>query len=206
MKKFTADLSERKRILKIVCNAHKQWKLRMILFAFLVITTIGIGGFFAYLVLHFSLTGEDAFLFSATGICLACVPFFVSLSIKNKAKFLCAFPFSSYANGTLILENQTLSYEFWRVGPNEPAAYSSKRAVYNDEDKFVYIIAKSDICSFEIKDDICRIQGNGKFIMPEWAVEDSAVNVKIAQDFSFILAFEQKGAEQRLKEWIKRNP
>lgn len=39
--------------------------------------------------------------------------------------------------------------------------------------------------------------------MPEWAVEDSAVNVKIAQDFSFILAFEQKGAEQRLKEWIE---
>ena len=203
MKKFIADLSERKRILKIVCNAHKQWKPRMILFAFLVITTIGIGGFFLYLVLQYSLTGENAFLFAATGICLACVPFFISLSVKNKSKYQCAFPFSSYANGTLIIEEQTLSYEFWRVGSNEPAAYSSKRAVYNDEDKFVYVIAKSDIRSLEIKDDICRIQGDGQFIMPKWAVEDTAVNSKIAQDFSFILAFTEKVAEKSIKKWLK---
>lgn len=201
--KLTADLSERKRILKNVCRAHKQWKPRMILFAFLVIATIGIGGFFLYLVLHYSLTGENAFLFAGTGVCFACVPLLISLSVKNKAKYQCAFPFSSYANGTLIIEEQTLSYEFWRVGPNEPAAYSSKRAVYNDEDKFVYIIAKSDICSFEIKDDICRIEGNGKFKMPEWALEDDAVNSKIAKDFSFLLAFKEKDAAQRIKEWIK---
>ena len=203
MNTFTADLSARKRILKHICATHKQWMPRMTLFAVLIIAALGICGYFTYILIHYPLTVEGALLFACTGVCFACVPFFVSLSVKNKAKYLCAFPFSSYANGTLVLHDQVLSYRFWRVGPNEPAAYSSKRAVYHDEDQFEFIISKSDIHSFEIKDDICRIEGNGKFNMPEWALEDDAVNSKIAKDFSFLLAFKEKDAAQRIKEWIK---
>lgn len=201
MEIFTQDLSERKRILRKICKTHKQWKLRMTIFIILNVVTLGICVFIAYLLFNFTLEVEGALLIIGVGVIFACVPFFISLSVKNKAKFKCALPYSSYANGTLVLKDKTLTYIFWRVGPNEPAAYSSKRAVYNDEDKFVYTILKSDIKSLVIKDDVCLIKGNGKFKMPEWAVEDFSVNSDIVKNFSFILAFTKKNVAEKIKEW-----
>lgn len=173
----------------------------MIIFIILNVVTLGICVFIAYLLFNFTLEVEGALLIIGVGVIFACVPFFISLSVKNKAKFKCALPYSSYANGTLVLKDKTLTYIFWRVGPNEPAAYSSKRAVYNDEDKFVYTILKSDIKSLVIKDDVCLIKGNGKFKMPEWAVEDFSVNSDIVKNFSFILAFTKKNVAEKIKEW-----
>lgn len=201
MEIFTQDLSERKRILRKICKTHNQWKLRMTIFIILNVVTLGICVFIAYLLFNFTLEVEGALLIIGVGVIFACVPFFISLSVKNKAKFKCALPYSSYANGTLVLKDKTLTYIFWRVGPNEPAAYSSKRAVYNDEDKFVYTILKSDIKSLVIKDDVCLIKGNGKFKMPEWAVEDFSVNSDIVKNFSFILAFTKKNVAEKIKEW-----
>lgn len=201
MEIFTQDLSERKRILRKICKTHNQWKLRMTIFIILNVVTLGICVFIAYLLFNFTLEVEGALLIIGVGVIFACVPFFISLSVKNKAKFKCALPYSSYENGTLVLKDKTLTYIFWRVGPNEPAAYSSKRAVYNDEDKFVYTILKSDIKSLVIKDDVCLIKGNGKFKMPEWAVEDFSVNSDIVKNFSFILAFTKKNVAEKIKEW-----
>lgn len=201
MEIFTQDLSERKRILRKICKTHNQWKLRMTIFIILNVVTLGICVFIAYLLFNFTLEVEGALLIIGVGVIFACVPFFISVSVKNKAKFKCALPYSSYANGTLVLKDKTLTYIFWRVGPNEPAAYSSKRAVYNDEDKFVYTILKSDIKSLVIKDDVCLIKGNGEFKMPEWADADFSVNSDIAKNFSFILAFTEKNAAEKIKEW-----
>lgn len=201
MEIFTQDLSERKRILRKICKTHNQWKIRMAVFTILNVVTLGICVFIAYLLFNFTLEVEGALLIIGVGVIFACVPFFISLSVKNKAKFKCALPYSSYANGTLVLKDKTLTYIFWRVGPNEPSAYSSKRAVYNDEDKFIYTILKSDIKSLVIKDDVCLIEGNGKFKMPEWAVEDFSVNSDIVKNFSFILAFTKKNVAEKIKEW-----
>lgn len=89
---------------------------------------------------------------------------------------------------------------FWRVGPREPAAYSSKHAVYKDEDKFIYRINKENINSIDIKENICKIKGNGSVQMPEWAEEDSTVK-KTSKEFSFIMAFEQGDVAKIIAEW-----
>lgn len=201
MEMFKQDLSERKRILRKICKTHNQWKIRMVIFTILNIVTLGICVFTVYLLCNFTVEVEGALLIIGVGVIFACVPFFISLSVKNRAKFKCALPYSSYANGTLVLKDKTLTYIFWRVGPNEPAAYNSKRAVYNDEDKFIYTILKSDIKSLVIKDDVCLIKGNGEFKMPEWADEDFSVNSDIVKNFSFILAFTEKNAVEKIKEW-----
>ena len=81
-----------------------------------------------------------------------------------------------------------------------PVAYSSKRAVYRVEDRFVYKINKAEITSLTIKDGVCKIKGNGKVQMPEWAEEDALVKKK-NKDFSFVMAFEQRDATRRTLSW-----
>lgn len=110
------------------------------------------------------------------------------------------FPYSSYANGILILSDESLQYVFWRVGPHEPAAYSSKRAVYNDKDKFIYSIRKTDIKKISIENEVCQITGLGTIQIPEWAGEDSFIK-KENKHFSFIMAFEEKNADMTINEW-----
>lgn len=200
MNTFTPALSERKRILKKICRNHAQWKGRIALSVILIAIAIGIMGYIAYLLTTHHTSTFGIFIFLCVGICLASVPFFISLSVKNTAKYKCALPYSSYANGLLLLKNDTLEYIFWRVGPSEPAAYSSKRAVYKDEDKFVYLIKKTDINSIEIRDDVCKIIGNGIVQMPEWAEEDTTVK-RINKEFSFIMAFKEKNADKIINEW-----
>lgn len=202
MNTFTPALSDRKRILKKICRNHAQWKGRIAFAVILIVISIGIMGYIAYLLTNHHTSTFGIFIFLCVGICLACVPFFISLSVKNTAKYKCALPYSSYANGSLLLKNDTLEYIFWRVGPSEPATYSSKRAVYKDEDKFVYLIKKTDINSIEIRDDVCKIIGNGIVQMPEWAEEDTTVK-RINKEFSFIMAFEQNNAAQIITEWRK---
>lgn len=202
MKILTPDLSERRRILKQVCHSHAQWKIRIAIAAALFLIAAGIMGFFVILLITQPTTAEEVFVIVCTAICLGCVPYIIALSVKNTAKFKCAYPYTSYANGSLLLHDDTLEYGFWRVGPREPAAYSSKRAVYREEDKFIYSIKKKDIRSIEIHDDICRIKGNGFVQMPEWAEEDAAVK-RTYKEFSFIMAFEQKNADQIIEQWMK---
>lgn len=202
MKTLTPDLAERKRILKDICRNHPQWKIRIALAAVLFIAAVGaLGGTIGLLIRH-PTSVDGIMVFIGSAICIACVPFFCGLSVKNTAKYRCAFPYTSYANASLLLGEDTLEYAFWRVSPQEPAAYSSKRAVYREEDKFVYRIRKTDIHSIDVKGDICRIEGSGIVQMPEWAEEDATVK-RESKTFSFIMAFEQRNAEQILAEWMK---
>lgn len=202
MKTLIPNLSERKRILKKISHSHTQWKGRIALSVALILIAVGIMGYTVVLLINHPISTFGIFIFLCAGICIACVPFFIALSVINTAKFKCALPYTSYANGSLLLHKDTLEYVFWRVGPHEPAAYSSKRAVYKDEDKFIYSITKKDIRSIEIKEDICKIKGDGIVQMPEWAEEDATVK-RTNKEFSFILAFEQNNADQIIEEWRK---
>lgn len=202
MKTLSPDLSQRKRILKTISHSHPQWKGRIILAGALILIALGIIGYTVVLLFNHPTTTFGIFIFLCVGICLACVPFFIALSVKNTAKYKCALPYTSYANGSLLLDEDKLEYAFWRVGPREPAAYSSKRAVYKDEDKFVYSIKKAEINSLNFSGDICRIKGYGIVQMPEWAEEDATVK-RNNKEFSFIMAFDQNNAKDIIEEWRK---
>lgn len=199
MKTLSPSLSRRKNILMMISRSHPQWKGRIILAGVLMLLALGIMCYTVVLLVNHHTSSFGIFIFFCVGVCLACVPFFIALSVKNTAKFKCALPYTSYANGSLLLGEDTLEYVFWRVGPREPAAYSSKRAVYKDEDKFIYRIKKKDIYSIDIQEDICRIKGNGIVQMPEWAEENATVK-KNNKEFSFIMAFEQESARRIIEE------
>lgn len=143
-----------------------------------------------------------SFPFLAGAIAFGCVPFFISCSVKNTAKYKCAFPYSSFANGTLILNDDKLEFIHWRVGKSEPAAYSSKRAVYRDEDSFVYTIYSSQIKSLKIdKNHICYISGTGVVSQPEWAGTKGVREEIETKSFSFLLDFEDSSVEKNLEAW-----
>lgn len=197
---YTPSLYRRKYILKKVSHDHPQWKRRMSVVIILCVLAAALIVGTVILLICQPTSLEGIFLFAAAGICFASIPFAIALSQKNKAKYKCGFPYSSYANGTLLLSDDSLEYIFWRVGPQEPAAYSSKHAVYNEEDKFTYSIRKTDAVSISFQNDICTIRGNGKIEIPEWAGEDLIVKRNVSE-FSFILAFEQEGANQSIMNW-----
>lgn len=202
MNVLTPDLSERKRILKDICQNHPQWKVRAALTIVLSVLTIGVLMGTVYLIAMHP-TPDVIMAFGGSGIIFAFIPYAIAQSVKNTAKYKCGFPYSSYVNGSLLLTEDGLEYVFWRAGPREPAAYSSKRAVYRDEDKFVYRIGKNDISSITIEDDICRIKGNGTIHIPDWTGEIDEFVKRKNTEFSFIMAFEQKNAKDIIEEWRK---
>lgn len=61
-------------------------------------------GFTALLIwLHATAVAVCAFM--ATALILAYIPFFSRLSVKNTANYKCGLPYSSFANGTLLLKD-----------------------------------------------------------------------------------------------------
>lgn len=203
---FQPSLSKRKSLLSIISKQDSSWKFRMFLtFLLFSISICIIIATTVLLILHPTDT-MGVFVLICSAIIMACVPFFIALSTKNKAKFKCVYPYSSYANGTLILDGDNLQYIFWQVGPTEPAAYSSSRAVYREENKFVYKIDKSSISKLIINENgICTIFGNGKIIVPDWAdIPQKEIN-SLRKKFSFVLAFEEKDVNERIINWKNDN-
>lgn len=205
-KTFHPSLKKRKEILHGFTKTNSSWKLRMALVCLLFSLSAIILTFFVILLINHPTTGMGIFVFLCAGLVLACVPYFLGLGIKNKSKYKCAYPYSSYANGTLILSDQDLQYIFWQVGPTEPAAYSSPRAVFHDEDKFIYNIKREDIRDFQISDiGICSIIGDGQLTLPE-DIEISENELKeVSNNFSFALAFDENNVEDVIREWRNNN-
>lgn len=116
MYQFTPDLSERKRLLRNVCRTHPQWKIRISLAVVLFIMAIGVLCGFACLLMAHPTSTEGVAIFAGAAVCFACIPFAFALSVKNTAKYKCAFPYSGYANASLLLDEDTLEYVFWRSG------------------------------------------------------------------------------------------
>lgn len=205
-KTFYPSLKKRKEILHEFAKTNSSWKLRMALVYVLFSLSAIILTFFVILLINHPATDMGIFVFLCAGLMLACVPYFLGLGVKNKSKYKCAYPYSSYANGTLILSGQDLQYIFWQVGPTEPAAYSSPRAVFHDEDKFIYNIKREDIRDLQISDiGICSITGGGQLILPK-DVELSKTELKeISNNFSFALAFDEKSINNTIMNWKNQN-
>ena len=141
-------------------------------------------------------------IFFMMAICFACVPFFCAISVKNSAKYKCASPYSGMTNGKLLLTDECLEFVFWKASKEAPAAYSSKRAVYRDEDSFVYTIHSSQIKSLKIdKNHICHISGVGIVSQPEWAGTKDVREEIETKSFSFLLDFEDSSVEKNLEAW-----
>ena len=142
-------------------------------------------------------------IFFMMAICFACVPFFCAISVKNSAKYKCASPYSGMTNGKLLLTDECLEFVFWKASKEAPAAYSSKRAVYRDEDSFVYTIHSSQIKSLKIdKNHICHISGVGIVSQPEWAgTKDVREEIETKRNYKItkiILTFwQEKGNKRR---------
>lgn len=206
MQHFKNSLKMRKEYLARICKQHKTWKTRMAGFYFLNIIAIGIVVGICIMLIKHPLDAFGSFIFLAVGVAFGCVPFFISRSVKNTAKYKCAFPYSSFANGNLILHSDNLEFIHWRVGKEEPAAYSSKRAVYREEDSFIYRISLSQISSLKIdKNHICHISGNGVVSQPEWAGTKGVREDVEIKSFSFLLDFEDTSVEETIRNWRKNN-
>lgn len=151
-----------------------------------------------------SVEGVLIFIISAFG--MDCIPFIAASGIKNQSKYKCAYPYSSYANGTLFLGEADLQYVFWQVGPTEPTAYSSSHAVYHDEYKFVYQIRRDWIYELTIDENgVCRIIGAGEIILPK-DITMGASEIKVEADkperiFRLLQLLLKKNAEQVILDW-----
>lgn len=203
---LTPDLKKRKEILKEIAKTNKKWNMYMTIVFLLFICSIAILLSIALLLIKHPTTPMGIFVFICFGFIIACIPFFIAISTKNKAKYYCPFPYSSYANASLFLNEDRLEYVFWRVGPREPAAYSSPRAVYRDESKFVYSIERDSIKELRIDDaGICRIKGKAKLTLPEWAKLENSELKEMENNFSFITAFSENNAKKTIIEWRENN-
>lgn len=203
---FQSSLKKRKEILHEFAKTKSGWKLRMflmyLLFSLSAIILISV----VILLINHPTTGMGVFVFLCFGLMMACVPYFLGLAVKNKSNYKCAYPYSSYANGTLVLDEQYLQYYFWQVGPTEPAAYSSRHAIYRDDDKFVYKIRRDSIDNIEISDvGICSITGGGQLILPKDVKLSKTELKEISNNFSFALAFEEENINNTIMNWRNQN-
>lgn len=199
---FNSCLRKRKDALHLIAKSEPSWKYRKLLAISLFVLSILIIGAVLFLLLLNPTDATGVFIFICFAVIMACVPFFIAISTKNKAKYVCAYPYSSYANGILVLKEHELQYLFWQVGPREPAAYSSPRAIFNDEDKFIYQINKDAISKIVIDEkDICTIWGLGNIAVPKWAKIPKSEIKELSKEFSFVLDFEDDSVSKIIKNW-----
>ena len=194
---LTPSLSKRKMILKQICKSQIKWKLMIVISILLYFCSISIIIGSIILLIRYPTILMGIVVFICYAISIGCFPFFIACSVKNTANYECGFPYSSYANGTLLLNEQSLEYIFWRVEPHEP--------VYRDKDKFVYKIDKQAISKLSINElGICSIKGQGLLEKPEWACVDYkkySDKIESCKNFSFILSFEEAEASEKIKRW-----
>lgn len=201
MATFTPSLSERKRILKLVCNEHPRWRIWRGAYIALFILAAGLVIGCAAVLAWQRAIPEAVIAFMMTAFMLAAVPLSTGLCVRNVARYKCGLPYSSFANGTLQLGDDALEHVFWHVARNEWAAYSSRRAVYREQSKFVYRIPKDAIEDVRFHGGVCAIRGKGVTQMPTGATDDDAVQ-KHSDSFGFLMAFEQPGAERAIRRWL----
>ena len=204
--RFQTDLRKRKSYLKAIAKTDPTYLPRMICFWVLMSVT-------ALIVIDVErmvFTAKNApdpetiLVFTAMAICIACVPFFIGLSVKNTAKYKCAAPFSGMTNNTLILTDAYLELHFWKASKEAPAAYSSKHAHYAPEDKFVYRFDRQNIKVIKIgKDHICRVAGEGVVTVPDWASSTDAPETKKVSSLDFVTCFTDNDCEAKLLAWQK---
>lgn len=201
---FQTDLNKRKSYLKTIAKNNSTWTIRMICFWLLLVIALGIILGIGYVLITAEKTPSPStiMIFFMMAICFACVPFFCAISVKNSAKYKCASPYSGMTNGKLLLTDECLEFVFWKASKEAPAAYSSKRAWYQDEDKFIYRFDKDKIKSLKIdKLHICHLTGTGTLTVPIWASSNDTIETKSAKTLSFVTCFSDDNCESTILKW-----
>ena len=105
---LTPSLSKRKMILKQICKSQIKWKLMIVISILLYFCSISIIIGSIILLIRYPTILMGIVVFICYAISIGCFPFFIACSVKNTANYECGFPYSSYANGTLLLNEQSL--------------------------------------------------------------------------------------------------
>ncbi len=198
MSEFTSCLAQRKRIHESIARSNKRWKIRMAaVVALCAVSAAVVIGTVVLLVRH-PTTTEGVFLFCAAGFIFAFIPLICAVSIKNAAKYSCAYPYSSYANSSLTIDGDTLEYTYWLAGRDMRAAYSVPGDSFDKKWCFKYSINAHDIESLEIRDEICFIKGTGIKIAPAEYTDEDEDKTEWVNEFSFVLDFDNPKAEREL--------
>ena len=201
---FQTDLKKRKSYLKTIAKNNRSWPFRMLFYWFLMIIAVGIFAGVGYVLLtaETKLASSTVMIFVMMAVCLSCIPFFFGIAVKNTAKYQCAAPYSSMTNVKLLLTDEYLELVFWKASKEAPAAYSSKHACYQDEDKFIYRFDKNRIKSIKIDDlHVCHLNGTGTLTVPEWASSNDSIETKTVKSLSFITSFSDSNSESIILKW-----
>ena len=183
---------------------HPKWRFYVLFICFLILVVVGtIGVTFFHLFATTNLL-LPPWLFVFIGVGFGCIPLVVSIVVFESANYKCTLPYINYANGILTLKNDTLQYEYWKIGIYGLSKYDNKHTTYMDEDKFVYSIKIEDIRSIAINNNICKIVGNGKVKTPWWIIGNTTKEYP-ENKFKIMLAFEQEDAQEQIIKWLNKN-
>jgi hypothetical protein len=117
----------------------------------------------------------------------------------HNSKYLCTMPYSSQANAHLILTDDTLTYFYWYVDQDDPAAYGVNSDFIVGKE-ITYSIEKSDIKKLYIKNDICYIEGQGLLQYP--FLHHRPLSIEIEKK-SFLIDFDDSNAIDTILNWFE---
>ncbi len=201
------DFQKRKKYLRNIAKKHKMWIPRHIGYWILVGLAVIIFVSFMILMTMLLCSAENTFeiqraiICGVPGVTMGGMAYLFSVTTKHSAKYKCALPFSSYANGTFVIENDYVMYTFWKV--NEyPIDGQSKKKKHKEEDMFTYKIYKRNIESIDVNDDnICTIKGSGSVNGPLYRINNDFGEVGeriVIKEFSFLTCFDNDRSNEIL--------
>ena len=205
---FKTDLKKRKIQLRQIAHNTSIWKWFMVLSAlmFSLGLLIILGIVYVLIREQEDVTMHVIGIFGAMAVCLACGPFLGANYLRKKAYYKGSEPFSGMVNGTLCIHDSELEYCYWYASAKASAAYSGKRALYTDEDKFIYKIPQNAIEKITIDEfHICNIMGKGTVSVPIWeSKNDVAGETSLVDKFSFVTCFDDDKVEQQILLWSEK--
>ncbi len=193
-----------------MATKHPAWK-RRVFFSFLIFSVgIVIIAFTLKLIITNTPRVLGFLIYGVPGATFAIIPMIIGVIRYVTAKYECALPYSSYANGTITLFQDHLEYTYWEIRKETPEAKTEKYLMtYPEEAKTTYSIEREDIRDVSTQDGlICVISGSGKIKIPDWKREGDEFFLDKTQyvgDFSFPLAFAEADVVQIIDRW-RRTP
>ena len=206
MRVFLPDLYARKRVLRELATKHPAWKRKVIFSILLFSVGIVIIAFTLRLIMTNTPRALGYFIFGVPGATFAIIPMIIGVIRYVSAKYDCALPYSSYANGTITLYEDRLEYVYWEIRKESPEAKTEKYLMkYPEEAKTTYSIDRDSIRDVTTEDGlVCVISGSAKIKIPDWKRKDGQFFLDKTQyvgEFSFPLAFAETDVIQIIDNW-----
>ena len=190
---LTPSKEKRNKILKALRKKDPNWKMNMLIVSIIEVLALIMLAFTAYHAITERL-GLATISSMVLNVMLIIFALLLSLSIRKRTQYECAFPFSTMDEGKLIIEDDAVVYQFIDLGTKY--YYPDMTKDNNYDDHCEYRINKNDIKEIKIdENNTCTIRGNGIVSMNNKTIERKVTII------SFVLAFEQEGAVELIKEW-----